>query len=196
MASVTVGVFCLQYPIGRISDKFDRRLVILGTCLSAAIFALILNILSSNNYTLLLLFMTLYGGTSLTLYSLFIAHANDYLTLSQIVSTAASLAMANGVGAVIGAPMVAVSMDLVGNWSYFSLIAIIHFGLAFFIAYRMIVRPSTPPEAQGPLILLPGTSTATAASLNPEAEWIDTTTQALPEANPLTANPYLPKNKK
>ena len=173
MASVTIGVFCLQYPIGRISDRFDRRLVILGTCSSAALFALILNILGKDNFKLLLLFTALYGGTSLTLYSLFIAHANDYLTPSQMVSTSSSLLMVNGVGAVIGAPMVAASMDLIGDWSYFSLIGSIHFGLAIFILYRMMKRPSIPPEAQGPLILLPETATATAATLNPETEWIE-----------------------
>ncbi len=194
MASVTIGVFCLQYPIGWISDRFDRRLVILGTCLSAALFALILNMLGKDNYALLLLFMALYGGTSLTLYSLFIAHANDYLTPSQMVSTSSSLVMANGIGAVIGAPMVAASMDLIGNWSYFSLIGTIHFILAIFIIYRMMVRPSIPSEAQGPLILLPETATATAASLNPETEWIDSTPQSISEGDPLEDNPYLPKD--
>ena len=194
MASVTIGVFCLQYPIGWISDRFDRRLVILGTCLSAALFALILNMLGKDNYALLLLFMALYGGTSLTLYSLFIAHANDYLTPSQMVSTSSSLVMANGIGAVIGAPMVAASMDLIGNWSYFSLIGTIHFILAIFIIYRMMVRPSIPSEAQGPLILLPETATATAVSLNPETEWIDSTSQIISEGNPLEENPYLPKD--
>ena len=193
MASVTIGVFCLQYPIGRMSDRFDRRLVILGTCSSAALFALILNIQGKDNFELLLLFMALYGGTSLTLYSLFIAHANDYLTPSQMVSTSSSLVMVNGVGAVIGAPMVAASMDLIGNWSYFTLIGSIHFGLAIFIVYRMIARPSIPAEAQGPLILLPETATATAASLNPETEWIKNKKKTISEENLLESNPYFPK---
>ena len=193
MASVTIGVFCLQYPIGRMSDRFDRRLVILGTCSSAALFAMILNIQGKDNFELLLLFMALYGGTSLTLYSLFIAHANDYLTPSQMVSTSSSLLMVNGVGAVIGAPMVAASMDLIGDWSYFSLIGSIHFGLAIFILYRMMTRPSIPPEAQGPLILLPETATATAASLNPETEWIENKKKTISEENLLESNPYFPK---
>ncbi len=193
MASVTIGVFCLQYPIGRISDRLDRRLVILGTCSSAALFALILNILGKDNFELLLLFTALYGGTSLTLYSLFIAHANDYLTPSQMVSTSSSLLMVNGVGAVIGAPMVAASMDLIGDWSYFSLIGSIHFGLAIFILYRMMTRPSIPAEAQGPLILLPETATATAASLNPETEWIENNKKTISEENSLERNPYFLK---
>ena len=89
--------------------------------------------------------------------------------------------MVNGVGAVIGAPMVAASMDLIGDWSYFSLIGSIHFGLAIFILYRMMKRPSIPPEAQGPLILLPETATATAATLNPETEWIENNVKTISE---------------
>ena len=58
----------------------------------------------------------------------------------------------------------------------------------------MMVRPSIPSEAQGPLILLPETATATAASLNPETEWIDSTPQSISEGDPLEDNPYLPKD--
>ena len=69
-----------------------------------------------------------------------------------------------------------------------------HFALALFIGYRMMVRPSIPTEAQGPLILLPETATATAVSLNPETEWIENSPEKLAEANPLEDNPYLPNH--
>ena len=58
----------------------------------------------------------------------------------------------------------------------------------------MSVRPSIPTEAQGPLVLLPETATATAVSLNPEAEWIETNPDINAEANPLMDNPYLQKD--
>ena len=189
----SIGVFCLQYPIGRISDRFDRRLVFLGKCSSAALFALILKIQGKDNYALLLSFMALYGGTSLTLYSLFIAHADDYLTPSQMVSTSSSLVMVNGVGAVLGNPMGAVSMELVRNWSFFTLIGSIHFGLAIFIVYRIMVRQSIPAEAQGPLILLPENATATVVSLNPETKWIHSNLKTVSEEISLEGNPYFPK---
>ncbi len=194
MASTTLGILCLQYPLGRFSDRFDRRVVILGIAVSAAVFAFLLSFLGKNEFFLILLLMALFGGTSLTLYSLFIAHANDYLTPSQMVSTSSSLVMVNGIGAVIGAPLVAISMDLFGNWSYFGLIGIIHIGLAIFIGYRMAVRPAVPAEAQGPLVLLPDTSTAMAVSLNPETEWVDNSIAAQSEADPLEDNPYFPKD--
>ena len=100
--------------------------------------------------------------------------------------------MVNGFGAVIGAPLVAVSMDLFGDWAYFSLIAFIHLGLATFVGYRITVRPPIPSEAQGPLILLPDPSTATAVNLNPETEWIDDSPETQAKADPLKDNPYFP----
>ncbi|MDC3311604.1 MFS transporter [Alphaproteobacteria bacterium] len=192
MASITAGTLCLQYPLGRLSDRFDRRLIILAICISAAVFAFCLNMLGKNEFFILLLFMAFYGGTSLTLYSLFIAHANDYLTPSQMVSTSSSLLMVNGIGAVIGAPLIAAAMDLFGNWAFFSVIGLIQLALAVFVGYRMSVRPAIPAQAQGPFIVLPDTSTATAASLNPETEWIDNSPEAKAELDPLEDNPYFP----
>ena len=64
--------------------------------------------------------------------------------------------------------------------------------LALFVGYRMSVRPAIPAQAQGPFIVLPDTSTATAASLNPETEWIDNSPEAKAELDPLEDNPYFP----
>ena len=122
--------------------------------------------------------MALFGGASLTLYSLFIPHANDYLTPSQMVSTSSSLVMVNRVGAIIGARLVAISMDIFGYWAYFILMAFIHLGLATFIGYRITIRQAIPAKAQGALILLPGTSTAIKVTLNPETECIDNSSKA------------------
>ena len=49
-----------------------------------------------------------------------------------------------------------------------------------------------PAEAQGPLILLPDTSTATVVTLNPETEWIDNSPETQAKAYPLRDNPYFP----
>ena len=71
--------------------------------------------------------MALYWVTLLTLYSLFIARANDYLTLSKMVSTSSSLVMTIVVGAVISAPIAALLNYLIGNWACLGLIGTILF---------------------------------------------------------------------
>ena len=132
--------------------------------------------------------MAIFGGTSLTLYSLFIAHANDYLSPSQMVSTSSSLVTVTG----IGAPLVAAAMDIFGDRAYASLIGFIHLGLAIFVGYRMTVRPAIPAEAQGHLVLYQTHQLQPAVSLNPETEWIDNSPDALAEADPLEDYPYFP----
>ena len=60
--------------------------------------------------------MGLYGGLSLTLYSLCIAHANDYLSPAQMVGTASALIMVNGAGSVIGSLLLLLLWMLSGIW--------------------------------------------------------------------------------
>ena len=73
------------------------------------------------------------------------------------------------------------------------MIGSIHFGLAIFIVYRIMVRQSIPAEAQEPLILLPENATATVVSLNPETKWIHSNLKTVSEEISLEGNPYFPK---
>ena len=57
----------------------------------------------------------------------------------------------------------------------------------------MRVRLSIPAEAQGPLILVPETATATVVNLNPETEWIDNNPKTISEENSFEGNSYFPK---
>ena len=115
MVSVTLGSLVIQYPVGRLSDVMDRRLVILFVTIISGIFACIGMFAGASNLLMLYLIMGLFGGLSLTLYSLCIAHANDYLSPAQMVGTASALIMLNGAGSVVGSPMVAFAMDVVGD---------------------------------------------------------------------------------
>ena len=56
MVSATVGILCLQYPIGRISDRFDGHVVILGISIIAGIFSFWLSIFGTSAFFLILSF--------------------------------------------------------------------------------------------------------------------------------------------
>ena len=193
MVSITVGSLVVQYPVGRLSDLIDRRLVILiVTFLSGAIACAGLFV-ASQNFVILLLIMGLYGGLSLTLYSLCIAHANDYLSPAQMVGTASALIMVNGAGSVIGSPLVALVMDVIGDMGYYGTIAATHFALGVFVLLRMTRRESVPNEAQGPFVAVPDAGTAVGITLNPETAWVDEASEENQD-DPLIDNPYLPAN--
>ncbi len=84
--------------------------------------------------------MALYSGVSTPLYSLYIAHANDYLSPRQVVSTSAKLVMINGLGAIFGPPVLGYSIYLIGVSAFFSVQIIMHIIMIGFVFYRMYAR--------------------------------------------------------
>ena len=110
-----------------------------------------------------------------------------------MVGTASALIMVNGAGSVIGAPLVAFAMDMIGDISYYGMIAFVHFGLGLFVLLRMTARESVPNEAQGPFVAVPDAGTAVGLTLNPETQWVEDEAEAA-EEDPLADNPYLPEN--
>ncbi|MGC6517269.1 MAG: MFS transporter [Candidatus Puniceispirillaceae bacterium] len=193
MVSVTVGSLVLQYPVGRLSDVIDRRVVILIVTMVSGVFASAGLFFGASQFWILLTIMGLYGGLSLTLYSLCIAHANDFLSPAQMVGTASALIMVNGAGSVIGSPLVALAMDVVGDYGYYGIIASTHFILGIFVLLRMTRRESVPNEAQGPFVAVPDAGTAVGITLNPETAWIEDDAN-MAEDDPLADNPYIPAN--
>ena len=191
LVAVTIGTMLLQYPVGRLSDVLDRRLVIFLVAMISATAAAAATFFSAEQFWPLITLTAIYGGFSMTIYSLCIAHANDYLTPSQMVGTASTLIMVNGIGAIVGSPLIAVFMDLLSNRAYFIGLAIIHVTTGIYALARMKARAPVPAEAQGPFIAVPEAGTAIAATLNPEAAWDDITEDDDLATGILSANPYL-----
>lgn len=169
MVAIGGGAMILQYPIGKLSDLIDRRTVILIAHSLSLGFLIASYYASSISFLWLGLMMALYSGVSTPLYSLYIAHANDYLSPRQVVSTSAKLVMINGLGAIFGPPVLGYSIYIIGVSAFFSVQIIMHIIMIGFVFYRMYARESMPLEAQGPFVAVRGTSVA--SSLLPEAEW-------------------------
>jgi MFS family permease len=169
MAVIMAGALILQYPIGRLSDFFDRRTVILVVQILATLFAVFGFITETMSFSSLLVAAFIFGGLHTPLYSLFIAHANDFLTPRQIVGTASMLIMINGVGAIFGAPLVGFFMNIFGPAAFFPTIATMHLVMTFVVIFRMLTRQAMPVEAQAPFAIVPPVAT----TLLPEAEWIE-----------------------
>ncbi|MEK9582739.1 MAG: MFS transporter, partial [Candidatus Puniceispirillum sp.] len=158
MTSITLGTLALQYPVGRLSDKFDRRVVIFGVTVIASIAIGIASLFGADQFGLLLIMMLIFGGLVFSLYSLFIAHANDYLAPSQMVAMSSGLLMVNGAGAVMGSPLAASVIEIFGTRGFMPTIAGFMFLLAGFVLYRMRMRSAVPAEAQGAFVAIPDAS--------------------------------------
>ncbi len=165
MAVVVFGAMLLQVPIGRLSDRIDRRIVIAGTSLAAAALAILGAGISGADSTLVFVIAGVYGGLALPLYALSIAHANDYLDAETRVGATASLVLFNAFGLVVGPLATSITMELVGPAGFFWTLAVVHAGLTLYATHRRTVRPAVKQVARAMQTLLPARATAQASAL-------------------------------
>jgi MFS family permease len=108
MASGTVGGFVAAWPLGLLSDRYDRRLVITGAAAAAAASLIaMLALVPGDAYPwLLYLCVALFGGMIIPTYSLALAHLSDAVKQEEMVAASGGLLLAHGAGAAAG-PLIA-----------------------------------------------------------------------------------------
>ena len=148
IAAALFGGLILQWPIGWLSDRFDRRKVIVAVAWIAAGAAFGAGVGGVDSYALLIGSTALLGGMSLPLYSLCGAHTNDHLTPRQIVAASATLVLIGGLGLTMGPLLAAVLMGLTGPAGLFWLLAVVHGCIGGYGLYRMVRRDPVPLDAQ------------------------------------------------
>ncbi len=161
MAVAILAGCAAQLPIGRISDRMDRRKVVIAICVLAAIFAMGAWWLADISRLVFFTMVGAYGGTSLTLYSLSSAHVNDHVPADEKLGASSTLILVNGAGAFTAPIVVAAVMELVGNDTFLPLLAVMHVLLAVYAMFRMKRRASVPGEQKSPFVGTPlGTSSS------------------------------------
>jgi len=154
-AFMGVSVFAAvltQLPIGRFSDRTDRRSVLIAVCILAALFAALAAMFGASSRAVLFVLAAAFGGIVLTLYSLSLSHINDHLQPSQMVSASASAILMNGAGATVGPIVIAVSMNAFGPPAYFAGMAALVGALGLYTLWRKTRRPSVPEEQKAPFV--------------------------------------------
>ncbi|WP_299396965.1 MFS transporter [Pelagibius sp.] len=159
------GGMAFQWPIGRLSDKLDRRRVLAAVTFSAALVGLAAPLFSGDNRIGLYAVAFLLGGMSFPMYSLCLAHTNDFLTPKQMVAASGSLMLVNGSGAIFGPLVVSQLMGRVGPDGFFTFVGIVHAAIGVFAIYRMIRRAAVPVDEQGPSVPVTTSMNAATATL-------------------------------
>ncbi len=108
MLVAVLGGFAFQIPVGRLSDKFDRRavLALLGLGFSGTA---IVMVLLPRSLPALLPEAVLLGGFMSTLYPVCVAHAHDRMPADRVVAVSGRLILASGLGSILG-PLIGASL--------------------------------------------------------------------------------------
>jgi len=169
MSAVIFGGAILQLPIGSLSDRFDRRKVLMVVCSIATLMALSIFIFSQYSQFMLMLSAIFYGGFSFSVYSLSVAHTNDHIEHSEVMDATQGLLLVNGVGAAIGPIFAGVFMQILGAQGLMIYFSIVFGLLALFVVFRMGVSTPIPNEEQGDFVAMARTGTA-AVEMDPRTE--------------------------
>ncbi len=170
-----------QWPIGKLSDIYDRRRVIIIVSFAAAFFALCAIFSSGQMYLpdglgtskfWFYIFLILFAFCSLPMFSLILAYTNDYISKEKFVAAGASLQFIFGLGAMGGPFLCSIFMDIVGLNGYFIFLMFFHILIGAYGVYRSRIRPAVEnPDSQ--FTAMPQSITPAGIELNPITEPIE-----------------------
>ena len=170
-----------QWPIGKLSDMFDRRRVIIIVTFAASFFAFCAMLSSRQMYLpgdlatskfWFYVFLILFSFCSLPMFSLILAHTNDFIPKEKFVAAGASLQFTFGMGAMGGPFLCSIFMGYVGPNGFFIFLLFFHVLIGIYGIYRSRVRPVVEnPDSQ--FVAMPQSITPAGIELNPTTEPIE-----------------------
>lgn len=168
MACAVLGSMLLQYPMGRLSDRADRRQVIFGIAIGISVCATLLALLGHRSTSLLYAATMLFTGAAACLYPACLARLNDRTAGRQHVAANASLLLCHGVGQCVGPLTAGVVMGYAGPTGLYYTFSVVLLAYAAYVAWR-IRASDTGVAAQQPYVAVPADTTPTIAQLDPRA---------------------------
>jgi MFS family permease len=154
-----IGGAVIQYPLGYLSDLWDRRMVLLLSTAGALLSALAIVSLAGTDPLVNFIAVFIFGSFAMPLFSLSAAHANDRAGKGEFVLVNAALMLFYSFGAIGGPFAASWFMERFGPQSLFSFTATIYAIFILIILYRMSARGSVPAGQRGHFMSLLRTST-------------------------------------
>lgn len=146
MSSTVLGGALGQWPLGHLSDRIDRRRVMILAAVFCMITAMLLVFRPFGSGLVVLLMAASWGAFSFPLYSVAVAHANDYAPPDQFVQVSSGLLLVYGGGAIVGPVAASIVTSLSGDAYLYAFTSLMHAGLVLFAARRIWVRHEADAE--------------------------------------------------
>ncbi len=169
MGLTILGGVAMMWPVGRLSDRFERRQVLMWVCIATALAGAAAMWLNQIDPRWVLLGGFGYGAVSFSIYSLAAAHTNDHVDGSQMLEVTSSLQLLWGSGAIVGPIAAGIIMQFAQPEALLPFMAIAALIPGIFARYRMLVSDSIPMDAQSDYVVQFATSPS-ALEMYPESD--------------------------
>ncbi len=180
--SAILGAFLLQFPVGYLSDRFDRRSVLFMALLLSSAVGFSVQVLAEMQWFIAMSVTTaISAGIIACTYPLSISEVFDKLKQSEMVAAMGSLIMAFSIGGAFGPYGVSLVMRQFGNDALFYFLGCIQLMLAAFVVLQMRVRTALPAEEQENFVMQSGAVPA-GVNLDPRTEYVEAIMPLSPEA--------------
>lgn len=134
-----------QWPVGWLSDRMDRRLIIIGVSVIATGICVYLSLYDSSRNIFYLIYAFL-GAMSLPIYSIGVAYINDRLDPAQMVGASSTIVLLLGIGALLGPISIGYVLDHMDLHGYFMHLGLMHFLIATSILYFVLIHSRVKPD--------------------------------------------------
>lgn len=156
LAAFVLGGALVQFPVGWLADKYDRRWVMIWLSVAAVVSCAITVATSGTGFTGILLSAGLFGMTTFPIYSVAAAHAHDFASNEERVELSAALMFWFATGAIFAPYAASVLIANFGPSALFVMVSTGHVILILFSLTRMRARPTRTKRT--PYVYAPRTS--------------------------------------
>lgn len=139
-----------QIPFGRLSDRIDRRQVMVGLAAAASIVGILIVVINPGEGWVMYVLFALYGLAANPLYPIAVAHANDFARDGDFAKIAGGMLLILGLGLAVGPAVSAMLMGAIAPMALFIVTAIFHAIVGAFAFMRMRVRKSIDADLRAP----------------------------------------------
>ncbi|MBF9029451.1 MFS transporter [Rhodobacterales bacterium HKCCE3408] len=144
-----------QMPVGFLSDRFDRRLVLIGTALVGLVADLLFLFAGVVSPGLNLAIVAIFGTAVFSMYPLIVAHANDHAAPGTGIQVSGGLLLTFGAGSIVGPTVAGVLMTGPHPQYLFAVTAAAHGLLILFAIVRLRARAAVAPEEKTAFVAAP-----------------------------------------
>ncbi|WP_106754056.1 MFS transporter [Pannonibacter carbonis] len=163
----------IQIPVGLLSDRVDRRAVLVGMGILATITGLALSVADSMGPIAVIVLVSAFGGMIYSMYPVILAHASDHAAPGDFLKTSGGLLLIFGAGTMVGPVAAAALMSASTPGALFHVTAAAHLAMVLFTAWRMTRRAAVRVEEKSdfvPVIATARFSTPESSVLDPRAD--------------------------